>query len=148
MEPTEQTAAPVTALSPDEVTGPAVARAYAEAVVREQWSAHGRRPRDEDVIDLLLVVSELVTNAIRHGGGLAGFEARPAAEGVWVRVHDYSDVVPEAVYGSAPFPAGHRGNGYGWPLIVRLARELTADRRPGGGKTIGVLVPVREARGL
>jgi anti-sigma regulatory factor (Ser/Thr protein kinase) len=125
------------------VTTAAEARAYARSVVREQWEAGGRTARPEDMIDLLLVVSELVTNAIRHGEGLAGFEARAIADGVWITADDNSDVVPEPAYGSGALPVVHHGNGYGWPLIIRLTREIRIDRRPGGGKTISVLVPLR-----
>ncbi|MFI6206453.1 ATP-binding protein [Streptomyces sp. NPDC051041] len=127
------------------MTSAAAARAYAESVVRQEWAAAGRTPRDEDVIDLLLVVSELVTNAIRHGDGLAGFEARTTAEGVRIAVHDNSEIVPEVAYGPGPLPVGHHGNGYGWPLIIRLARDIVITRRPEGGKTVSVLVPMREA---
>ncbi|MFE0810396.1 ATP-binding protein [Streptomyces sp. NPDC058794] len=123
------------------VTSAAGARAYAESVARAQWGA-GRGVREEDVVDLLLVVSELVTNAIRHGEGLAGFEVRPTDEGMWIAVHDHSAVVPRAAYA---FPTRHRGSGYGWPLVARLARDIAVDRRPEGGKTISVLVPLRDA---
>lgn len=62
-------------------------------------------------------------------------------------MHDHSDIVPEAAYGSGALPLEHRGNGYGWPLVIRLAREITVVRRPDGGKTVSVLVPFRGAPG-
>ncbi|MFF8946185.1 ATP-binding protein [Streptomyces sp. NPDC014864] len=130
------------------VTSAAAARAYARSVVLEEWNSSSRRAREEDVIDLLLVVSEMVTNAIRHGEGIAGFEAVSTADGIRLTVLDNSDVVPEVAYGSGALPLGHLGSGYGWPLIIRLAREIVIDRRPGGGKTISVLVPLRDAAGL
>ncbi|MFG3250243.1 ATP-binding protein [Streptomyces sp. NPDC048187] len=120
----------------------AAARAYAESMARTRWGGPGRGVREEDVVDLLLVVSELVTNAIRHGDGLAGFEARPTDEGLWIAVHDNSTLVPRAVDG---FPTTHPGGGYGWPLVARLARDIAVDPRPGGGKTISALVPLRAA---
>jgi anti-sigma regulatory factor (Ser/Thr protein kinase) len=156
MERTEQTvtaapgAAPRTPAAPGAVpsvppegtvTTAGEARALAEATVRAQG---GRAVRDEDVIDLLLVVSELVTNAIRHGGGLAGFDVRTVDEGVWIAVHDHSPVIPRAVHA---FPTRHHGSGYGWPLVVRLARDISVTTRPEGGKTISVLVPMRPAAG-
>jgi anti-sigma regulatory factor (Ser/Thr protein kinase) len=131
------------ALAP--VTTAASARAYARAVVDACWNASARPAREEDVIDLLLVVSEMVTNAIRHGGGLAGFEVTPVPDGLRLAVHDHSGVFPSAAYGSGTLPVGHHGNGYGWPLIIRLAREISVDRRPSGGKTISAFVPVRTA---
>ncbi|PPS70020.1 hypothetical protein BZZ08_07269 [Streptomyces sp. MH60] len=111
-------------------------------MARTVWGGPGREVREEDVVDLLLVVSELVTNAIRHGEGLAGFEVRPTEEGLWIAVHDNSSVVPPAAY---VFPTTHPGGGYGWPLVARLARDITVAPRPGGGKTIGALVPLRVA---
>ncbi|MEV5015795.1 ATP-binding protein [Streptomyces sp. NPDC053780] len=148
MEPSEgiitasPAAAPVGVPAPAVVDSAAAARAYAESVARAQWGGPGRIVRDEDVVDLLLVVSELVTNAIRHGDGLAGFEVRPTPEGLWIAVHDHSAVVPRAVYA---FPTTHPGGGYGWPLVARLARDIAVNLREGGGKTISVLVPLRPA---
>jgi len=126
-----------------QVTTAAQARAYARSVVREQWDSAARTAREEDVVDLLLVVSELVTNAIRHGGGLAAFEVSVAPDGVRVAVHDNSDAVPGAARRSGSRPVGHHAHGYGWPLVVRLAREIVIDRPREGGKTIRVLVPLR-----
>ena len=125
------------------VTTAAAAREYARSVVRQRWDSASRTSREEDVVDLLLVVSELVTNAIRHGGGLAAFEVALAQDGVRLTVHDNSDAVPDVAYGRGELPLGDHGHGYGWPLIIRLAREIVIDPRPGGGKSISVLVPLR-----
>lgn len=57
-------------------------------------------------------------------------------------VHDYSDAVPSAAYGPGSLPRTHEGSGYGWPLIIRLAREIRIDRRREGGKTVSVFVPL------
>jgi anti-sigma regulatory factor (Ser/Thr protein kinase) len=93
-------------------------------------------------MDLLLVVSELVANAIRHGGGLAGFDVALVADGVRLSVHDHSDAVPPAAYGPGTLPRAHEGSGYGWPLIIRLSREIHIERRREGGKTVSVMVPL------
>ncbi|MFJ2605648.1 ATP-binding protein [Streptomyces sp. NPDC091279] len=148
MSDTVRPAAMSTPLSEGAPTDPGVAtaahaRAHARAVVREQWDTRSRTARDEDVIDLLLVVSELVTNAIRHGDGLAGFEVAVTDDGVRLLVHDHSDAVPRSAAGAAP--PGHRVSGYGWPLVLRLAREVAVDRRAGGGKTISALMPLTAA---
>ena len=124
------------------ITSAATARSYVRSVVEK----HGRAPSgpasERAVIDLLLVVSEVVTNAIRHGGGLAGFEVALQPEGVRLSVHDYSDAVPSAAYGPGTLPHTHEGSGYGWPLIIRLSREIHIERRRAGGKTVTVLVPL------
>ncbi|MEU5322621.1 ATP-binding protein [Streptomyces sp. NPDC021056] len=125
------------------VTTAATAREYARSVVRQRWDSASRTAREEDVVDLLLVVSELVTNAIRHGDGLAAFEVALAQDGVRLTVHDNSDAVPDVAYGRGELPSVGHGQGYGWPLIIRLAREIVIDPRPGGGKSISVLVPLR-----
>ncbi|MDX3800341.1 ATP-binding protein [Streptomyces sp. AK04-3B] len=123
----------------------AAARAQARAAVEARWDASARPAHETDVIDLLLVVSELVTNALRHGGGLAGFEAVPVPDGIRLAVRDHSDEVPSGVCGHAPPPAGGVTGGYGWPLVLRLAREIAIEKEPAGGKTIRVFVPVRTA---
>ncbi|GAA1435471.1 ATP-binding protein [Streptomyces thermospinosisporus] len=127
------------------VTTAAASRAHAETTVRAHRTSQGRTPHPGDMIDLSLVVSELVTNAIRHGGGLAGFDVMTTADGVRIAVHDHSDVIPQAALGGADLPPMHQGNGYGWPLVTRLTSRIDARRRPAGGKTIAVLLPMRDA---
>lgn len=124
------------------ITSAAAARSYVRSLVEERWRPASGTAGETAVMDLLLVVSELVANAIRHGGGLAGFEVTPLAEGVRLSVHDYSEAVPSAAYGPGTLPRTHEGSGYGWPLILRLAREIQIDRRREGGKTISVFVPL------
>ncbi|MFE9664135.1 ATP-binding protein [Streptomyces sp. NPDC005955] len=94
------------------------------------------------VIDLLLVTSELVTNALTHGGGVTSFEAAVVPDGVRLTVCDRSEALP-AARGRGGFPRPHLGGGYGWPLIVRLAREISVTRLPEGGKAVRALVPTR-----
>jgi anti-sigma regulatory factor (Ser/Thr protein kinase) len=116
---------------------------HARSVVAARWDPSVRPAQEADVIDLLLVVSELVANALRHGGGLAGFEMTPLDDGIRLAVHDHSENLPAAACGADAAPAGHRTGGYGWPLVVRLARDVTVEKRPTGGKTITVFVPIR-----
>ncbi|MFJ8083166.1 anti-sigma regulatory factor (Ser/Thr protein kinase) [Streptomyces sp. SAI-170] len=127
---------------PVAITSAAAARQYVQTLVREQWRGPSGPAGEESVIDLLLVVSELVSNAIRHGGGLARFEVTLVPEGVRLGVHDHSDVVPAAAFGRGTFPRPRENGGYGWPLILRLAREVGVQRRREGGKAISVLVPL------
>ncbi|MER6566837.1 ATP-binding protein [Streptomyces sp. NPDC001093] len=79
---------------------------------------------------ILLAVSELVTNAIRHAGGVTGFGLRADEETVTVRVADASPTPP------------HRRNtplwepgGFGWPLVLELAQEVRVSTHR-SGKTV------------
>ncbi|MGW3667608.1 ATP-binding protein [Streptomyces sp. NPDC005141] len=124
------------------VTSAATARRHVQAMLCETGSARAGDASQEAVIDLLLVVSELVTNAIRHGDGLAGFEATVTDGGVRLAVRDNSDVIPVHAYGTGEIPKTHQVNGYGWPLIIRLSRAVAIEPCPEGGKTIHVFVPL------
>ncbi|WP_338900071.1 ATP-binding protein [Streptomyces sp. TG1A-60] len=127
---------------PVTITTAAAARRYVRSVVGERWRSPGGPPTEESMIDLILVVSELVTNAVRHGGGIAGFDVTLTPEGVWLRVRDYSTAVPVGIHGHGALPRAHEGSGYGWPLINRLSTEIAVERCAAGGKTISVLVPL------
>ncbi|MFD8738757.1 ATP-binding protein [Streptomyces sp. NPDC059618] len=122
------------------ITSAAAAREHVRGLLREHGRTGGANP--DAVIDLLLVVSELVTNAIRHGEGIAGFEAALTERGVRLAVTDNSDTVPAQAYGSGEIPHTSRTGGYGWPLIIRLSESVTVEPRPEGGKTIHVTVPL------
>ncbi|MFF4319514.1 ATP-binding protein [Streptomyces sp. NPDC001568] len=84
------------------------------------------------VTDALMVTTELVTNAIRHGGGLAAFHADVHEGALRVSVADHNPQPP--ITRTSP-PAGSRIGGYGWPLVQSLASHLTVTPR-GGGKSI------------
>lgn len=124
------------------ITSAATARRHVQEMLRGSGSTGSGDADQEAVIDLLLVVSELVTNAIRHGHGLAGFEAAVTDGGVRLAVRDNSDVVPAHAYGTGEIPKTHQANGYGWPLIIRLSRTVAIEPCPEGGKTIHVFVPL------
>ncbi|MFK0293267.1 ATP-binding protein [Streptomyces sp. NPDC090442] len=76
---------------------------------------------DEIVVaDALLITSELVTNALRHAGGVTGFTARITGGRLEVTVEDASPLRP-----SAPVDARDgRVGGYGWSLVHRLATSV------------------------
>ncbi|MFE2530157.1 ATP-binding protein [Streptomyces sp. NPDC059382] len=81
--------------------------------------------------DALLVTSELVTNAIRHGGGITDFHATLNGDTLRLAVSDASPQHP------APHSTGcgHPG-GFGWPLVRRLTQHVDITPVPDGGKTI------------
>ncbi|WP_051844560.1 ATP-binding protein [Streptomyces globisporus] len=92
--------------------------------------------RDSQVDDLLLVTSELVTNAHRHGGGLTSFGIAVGGDRVTVSVADASVEPPR----HEP-REGLRPGGFGWPIVLRLCREVSVDARP-DGKTVHAAVTV------
>ncbi|MFJ7158752.1 ATP-binding protein [Streptomyces sp. NPDC101118] len=83
---------------------------------------------------VLLVVSELVTNAVHHTRGPCSFDIVWSRGGIDVDVTDSS---PEPPTPRPPVPEGTAG-GYGWPLVHRLADEVDVRPAPGGGKSIHV----------
>ncbi|GGV98432.1 ATPase [Streptomyces narbonensis] len=82
------------------------------------------------VEDLLLVTSELVTNALRHAGGVTDFGIGVGRDRVTVSVADASGELP--LYQRRE---GLRPGGYGWPIVLRLCRDVTVDAGP-EGKTV------------
>ncbi|MFD6286139.1 ATP-binding protein [Streptomyces sp. NPDC060205] len=122
------------------------------AEVREEVRyalAEARRSRrrealegDEIIGDALLVASELTTNAMLHGGGVTGFEVTLDDQDVRLSVSDRSQEFPR--------PAEHidergfmRPGGHGWPIVCRLARDITISELRTGGKRITAVVPLR-----
>ncbi|ROQ76795.1 anti-sigma regulatory factor (Ser/Thr protein kinase) [Streptomyces sp. CEV 2-1] len=94
---------------------------------------------DVVVADALLVTSELVTNAVRHGGGLTGFAAELTDEGLRLSVADASPDPP--IDHEAQTSAVGRIGGYGWALVRRLAKQVSVTVHP-GGKRIIALIPL------
>lgn len=120
-----------------ERNGPAPAREGRPGAIAEARELARRRLRGCDarlVDDCLLVVSELVTNAIRHGGGLVGVDVTALSGRVTVSVQDRSSALPTA----APPSGNWLPGGYGWPLVCRLAQKVTISPLSSGGKTIRV----------
>ncbi|MFF0629096.1 ATP-binding protein [Streptomyces sp. NPDC004296] len=80
-----------------------------------------RRQIDDLVVaDALLITSELVTNALRHAGGVTGFTARIRGDRLEVTVEDASPVHPFV----PPDDRNGRIGGYGWSLVRRLATSV------------------------
>ncbi|MFG2532559.1 ATP-binding protein [Streptomyces sp. NPDC048516] len=92
---------------------------------------------DLALVDALLVTTELVTNAQRHGGGLIGFTARIIDGYLELAVEDRSEHCPATAVPRDPGTTG----GYGWPLVQRLARTIDIDVTA-TGKTIRVTLPL------
>ncbi|MCX4682036.1 ATP-binding protein [Streptomyces sp. NBC_01433] len=86
---------------------------------------------------VVLVVSELVTNALRHGGGTCTLNLTAHPDSIEVAVHDSS---PHAPRMRTPDRTGGTG-GFGWHMVNHLARTTTVTRQPVGGKTVSALLP-------
>lgn len=127
-------AAPVALTLPPRVESSAEARSVALA-----WA----RGRDEGLVFALeLVVSELVTNAIRHGVGPITLTLSDASHGIRVAVHDLGVRGPEARHPDAR-TAGGRGLG----VVERLCSDWGVDRsRAGQGKTVWAVVGAPASR--
>lgn len=89
-----------------------------------------------EVDAVLLVVSELVTNALRHAGGVTRFRVVAGPGTVTVSVDDPSRVAPRPL----PREVGRPG-GFGWHLVRALSAEVRVRTRS-GGKTVSAVLPL------
>jgi anti-sigma regulatory factor (Ser/Thr protein kinase) len=101
-----------------------VARAFADSL--------DPAPAPETAETLALVVSELATNALRHGGGHYTLHLSATADAVNVAVSDLNPAPPRE---RTPDLNGGTG-GFGWHMIRRLTDNVTTTPGPGQGKTI------------
>ncbi|MEV6651633.1 ATP-binding protein [Streptomyces sp. NPDC051219] len=105
----------------------AEARALADRFLGElaaEWLAEfGERKRS----DLLLTVSELVTNADRYSRGPYLLELEGTADLITVTVYDSSSALP-LLFGQDP----QRLGGHGMEIVVALCDRLSAERVPVG----------------
>ncbi|MFJ6784918.1 ATP-binding protein [Streptomyces yangpuensis] len=104
--------------------------AAARARVRELLLLAGVSLDSVIAADALLVTSELVTNAIRHGDGVIDFRADIAGDVLRLSIADANPRPPAARTGTVDHPGG-----YGWPLIQRLTEHVDCSTRA-DGKTI------------
>ncbi|MFF1379698.1 ATP-binding protein [Streptomyces sp. NPDC058308] len=80
----------------------------------------------------VLVVSELATNALRHGGGRYTLELSATTDALTAAVSDPDPAPPRER--TPDLDAG--SGGFGWHMVRRLTTELTVTPGPGSGKTI------------
>lgn len=117
----------------DSPAGVARARDVARAFVEGLDPA----PACETAETLALVLSELATNALRHGGGRYTLQLEATADAVHVAVSDLNPSLPRE---RAPDLNGGAG-GFGWPMVRRLTSKATITLGPGRGKTVHVRLP-------
>ncbi|MGW0633911.1 ATP-binding protein [Streptomyces sp. NPDC002758] len=140
---TTRTAAPAGALvvvESDSPGGVASARDAARAFLDSLDPA----PAAETAQTLALVVSELTTNALRHGAGRYTLELVATADAVYLAVSDLNPAPPRE---RAPDLNGGTG-GFGWPMVRRLTSKVSITPDPDGrGKTIHARLPGDTALG-
>lgn len=106
----------------------AEARAAAAAFVAQLHPA----PSARTVQNLLLLSSELVTNAIQHAGAVTALSFKADRGTLHVRVADPSPAHPQS---RTPDLTGRTG-GFGWPMVLRLAKRVTIRPLGSEGKII------------
>ena len=112
---------------PDDDTAASVARAQTRSVLRS-WRLPG-------LLDpLLLVVSELVGNAVRHGSAPVRMLLRRTGLGVRVEVHD--DAAAAAPAGSSELPDLDAESGRGLFLVDAVATDTGVQQIPDDGKVV------------
>jgi anti-sigma regulatory factor (Ser/Thr protein kinase) len=92
--------------------------------------------------DLLLVVSELVTNAVVHGAEPIRVTVVRAPQRVRVEV---TDGAPDSSPRNDPRPPRDAENGRGLSVVTRLAVAWGWRATPGSGKTVWAELPLPAA---
>ncbi|MER5559061.1 MULTISPECIES: ATP-binding protein [unclassified Streptomyces] len=110
---------------------PETARARAQVVDAIRQTAPATS--EDRVNDALLVVTELITNAVRHGEGLSACKQEVQNGRLFLHVADHSDRLP--VIPSRPDCQPSEG-GYGWSIVQTLADRVSLRSLPSGGKEI------------
>ncbi|MGA4943339.1 ATP-binding protein [Streptomyces cinereoruber] len=116
----------------------------AEALADWGWIPAGSEAGEERVEDVLLLVSEVVTNACLHAGGPEEFVLRRGREGVRVEVADASSEPPRPRAPRSPaLPGGH-----GLMVLDRLAGAWGYEvRGPGvAGKVVWLEISLPPGR--
>src|SRR5262245_1985690 len=113
-----------------------MAPAFARRAIREFLYSHGADPRA--LADVMLALSEVVTNAVVHGyRGEAG-EVRVAAEHA-----DDELKVSVADHGGGMAPRHDSpGLGLGLPLVGRIANRVDITAEVGGGTLVSMCFTV------
>ena len=118
----------LTASVPVSADAPSIARRQVSETVGPELDA-------QRLDDARLLVSEIVTNAVRHAGLSATDEIT-----VGIRRDDRDVVVevsdPGRGFNPRPRPDTMRAGGWGLPLVQRLSDDWGVDPRPGGGSVV------------
>ena len=118
---------------PDDSTAPALARSHTRLVL-------GRWSLPAVLEPLLLVVSELVSNAVRHGRPPVELMLRRVGRGVRVDVHDESSAFGAGRASDAVRGAHDTEGGRGLTLINALSVDHGVDHIPHDGTRVWAIV--------
>ncbi|MFE9613922.1 ATP-binding protein [Streptomyces sp. NPDC006012] len=116
----------------------AAARSFAAVFLQQLRSAWRATIDDRADEELLLVVSELVTNADRHSDGPYILELEGTDAAVTVSVYDSSVALPRR-YPRDPERVGR----HGLEIVHALAAEVTTERVPVGKRVRALLTLAR-----
>jgi two-component sensor histidine kinase len=117
---------------------------HAPARARSWISARTLNYASETVQDALLIASELVTNAVRHGAPEIVLGLRQEAGRIVIFVSDGGDGMPILPTWRPP---AERTNGRGLLIVAATALEWGVSRRPGQrGKTVWAALSRRDRR--
>jgi anti-sigma regulatory factor (Ser/Thr protein kinase) len=111
---------------PNSVTAPALARGFVSSTL-SSWAV------GDAFADVPLLVSELVTNAVRHAEGDVALSLRLEPDRVRVAVTDASDALP--VMSDLDDLDTARDGGWGLHIVERLASRWGLETQP-DGKTV------------
>lgn len=100
-------------------------------VVTRRFLSAVRPASGPDTDAVLLVASELVTNAVRHAGGVSRFRLVAGPGTVTVRVEVASAAASQPQRSNSGEPSG-----FGWRLVRELSEDVEVSTRP-GGKSVG-----------
>ncbi|MEU1039122.1 ATP-binding protein [Streptomyces sp. NPDC005551] len=101
--------------------------------ITERWLKTADRP--DRIADAVLIVSELVTNAVRHTGDSCLLILTVQGQQLDIAVADHSEELPDL---GSRAGAGDHG-GFGMDLVCRLGEQVRVVPAL-GGKTVHVLL--------
>jgi anti-sigma regulatory factor (Ser/Thr protein kinase) len=111
--------------------------------LRETLAAHASRlgADDDQIDDLLIVTSELATNAVRHGGGTGRVRLWQHDDRLYCQVSDDGPGIGDPTSGSTPPDPTTGDGGRGLWICRRLATELIIEPGLGGrGTTVTAVI--------
>ncbi|MFI9778031.1 ATP-binding protein [Streptomyces sp. NPDC051956] len=117
-------------------TCPATA-AQARDDMRDFFSELSPAPTPECTDNAVLVVSELVTNALRHAGGLTALRLAADRTTLEITVRDPSHAPPR----ERPPDLDGAGGGFGWQLVRFVSRTVAVTPSRNGGKSVRAVLP-------